>query len=480
MAKPSKQRPDLKAVPLLLSESVYLGIDVGKNKHVAGFLSKTLLERHGRFEACPSLLFENSREGFRRLVERLRELAPLEHYFILLERTGHYHRPLMQYLQDLDLPVYVIHVQSRPAGMLKTDKRDALMLANTLYNQLELGVQVPNKMQLVRRLVPPTQAAAQLKGLIRHRYELVRESTQRKNKLTAICDELVPELVRVVKDPNAWVALALREQFPTPQALATASLTVLQQIRGGARSLSDLKLLELQRLAAESIGVKDLIRQRGLVLEQGQLIKELRLLREHIDQLESEIIAIVEQAREGQILMSFPGFGPITAATIIAAIGSIHNFPSASALKAYFGWAPVVAQSGSTLDASYLTRGGTRTTKQIMFLAVMQVIRLRDNEWARLYERLVKARCPFDERTQSYTGKTRVIGRVAGQMIEAIYALLKRDAELLSHIPQGQEPPPPLLYDSEVHRRHRQGHYRPLKSTPPPNVITITHPSLSE
>lgn len=37
------------------------------------------------------------------------------------------------------IPVYVIHFQSRPAGMLKTDKRDALMLANTLYNQLELG-----------------------------------------------------------------------------------------------------------------------------------------------------------------------------------------------------------------------------------------------------------------------------------------------------------------------------------------------------
>jgi hypothetical protein len=140
----------------------------------------------------------------------------------------------------------------------------------------------------------------------------------------------------------------------------------------------------------------------------------------------------------------------------------------------------VVAQSGSTLDASYLTRGGTRTMKQIMFLAVLQIIRLRDNEWARLYERLVKARCPFDERTQSYTGKTRVIGRVAGQMIEAIYALLKRDAELLSRVPQGQEPPPPLLYDPEVHQRHRQGQYRPLKSTPPPNVITIAHLSSSE
>src|SRR6266849_3212473 len=125
MAKPSKLRPDLKAVPMLLSESVYLGIDIGKTKHVAGFLSKTLLERHERFEACPALVFENSREGFRRLIERLRELAPLEHCFILMERTGHYHRTLEQYLQELDITVYVMHVQSRPTGMLKTDKRDA-------------------------------------------------------------------------------------------------------------------------------------------------------------------------------------------------------------------------------------------------------------------------------------------------------------------------------------------------------------------
>ena len=304
---------------------------------------------------------------------------------------------------------------------------------------------------------------------------MIRESTQRKNKLTAICDELFPELTRVLKDPNALVALALREHFPTPHALATASLTTLQQLRGGARALSDTKLLELQRLAAQSIGVKGVARQRALVLEQGQLIKELRLLREHVEQLENEIVSIVEHAREGHILLSFPGIGPVMAATMIAAIGSIHNFPSASTLKSYFGWAPVVAQSGTTLDHVRLTRGGTRTMKQMLFLAVFQAIRLQDNEWAKLYERLVKAKCPYDERTQSYVGKKRVIGRVAGQMTEAIYALLKRDAELVSKVPPGQEVPPPLLYDPEVHRRHRQGQYRPLKSTPLPNIISILH-----
>src|SRR5713101_6195936 len=480
MAKRATQRADLKAVPLLLNESLYVGIDIGKGRHLAGFLSKTLLERHERFEACPALVFENAREGFRLLIERIRSLAPLEHIFVLMERTGHYHRTLEQYLQELDITVYVMHVQRRPAGMLKTDKRDALTLANQLYSQLELGVQVANKLQLIRRIVPPTEAAAQLKGLIRHRYELIRESTQRKNKLTAICDEVFPELTSVIKDPNAPVALALREQLPTPHALATASLTTLQQLRGAARSLSDAKLLELQRLAAHSIGAKDLARQRGLVLEQTPLIKELRLMREHVEQLETEIVRIVDQAREGQILLSFPGIGPVMAATLLAAVGSIHNFPSASALKSYFGWAPVVVQSGSILDHARLTRGGTRTMKQILFLAVFQAIRLQDNEWAKLYERLVKTRCPFDEKTQSRVGKKRVIGRVAGQMTEAIYALLKRDAELLAKVLPGQDPPPPMLYDPEVHQRHRQGHYRPLKPPPLPNTITVLHPLSSE
>ena len=118
--------------------------------------------------------------------------------------------------------------------------------------------------------------------------------------------------------------------------------------------------------------------------------------------------------------------------------------------------------------------------KQILFLVVFQAIRSQENEWGKLYERLVKARCPFNEKTQSYVGKKRVIGRIAGQMTEAIYALLKRDAELLSKVPPDQDPPPPLLYDPEVHRRHREGQYRPLKSTPLPNTITVLHPFPSQ
>jgi hypothetical protein len=78
MAPKEKPRPDLVPVPMLLNESLYVGIDIGKVRHVAGFVSTTLLERHQRFEVCPALVVENSREGFRTLIDRMRSYVPLE------------------------------------------------------------------------------------------------------------------------------------------------------------------------------------------------------------------------------------------------------------------------------------------------------------------------------------------------------------------------------------------------------------------
>ncbi len=114
--KPSS-RPDLVALPQLSHETLYVGVDVGKRAHVAGFLSSTLLTRHQRFEHCPALAFDNSREGFRSLLDRIQTYVPPTQVQALLEVTGHYHRALLQYLQEVDIPVYVIHVQKRQEGL---------------------------------------------------------------------------------------------------------------------------------------------------------------------------------------------------------------------------------------------------------------------------------------------------------------------------------------------------------------------------
>lgn len=460
--------PVLQPVPLLAQESIYVGIDVGKRKHVAGFVSPTLLARHQHFEGCPAFTFEQSREGFRALVERMRSLAPLEHVFVLVERTGHYHQALVQYLLDLDVSVYLMHVRERQAGLLKTDKRDALGLANQLYLQLELGAQLPDKRQLVRRAVPPSEAAAQLRRVIRRRYELAHDIVRHKNKLTAICDELFPEFTRVLRDPNLPGALLVRQRFPTPQAVATASLADLCACRRGTRP-SKAQFQALQEVARTSIGTRDLGQQHGLCLEQKHLIQTLQVLQEQLRELDAEIGRLTQASREGRILLSIPGIGPIQAATIIAAIGHIDNFSTAAALRAYFGWAPQVRQSGTTVDQARLGRSGTRTMKQAMFLIVGNAVQL-ECEWARIYARLVKKKCVYSERKQAYVGKVAVMGRIAGQMIGLIYMLLKRDADLQRHHGHWSPAaalPEPTLYDPAIHHAHCQGHYRSARPPAP-------------
>jgi transposase len=464
--------PPLHLVPQLGHETLYVGIDVGKLQHVAGFVSPSLLARYQRFESCPALTFAQSREGFRALADRIQMYVPLTQVYALLEVTGHYHKALVQYLHELDIPIYLMHVQKRQAGLLKSDKRDALGLANHLYNALEKGVQTADPLLAVRRLASPTEAAAQLQGMVQHRQELIAEQTQRKNKLTAICDELFPEFTQICKDPNLPSALALRQAFPTPTAVATASLNALAAARTGTHP-STAKLVALQRLAQQSIGTRDVARLRGLTFEQQQLIVELAVIHRHLEALEAEIAQVIAYSREGQILTSLPGVGPIHAATILATIGNIANFDRPAQLKAYCGWAPTVAQSGKTLDRARLTPRGARLLKQTLYLVVWQTLRYPDNEFARLYAHLVPRKCSYDERTRQFRGRGKVVGRIAGQLITVMFTLLKRDQERLT---SGEPAPDPELYDPEVHRRHRAGQYAPPARTKLGNVVQLPSP----
>jgi len=313
--------------------------------------------------------------------------------------------------------------------------------------------------------------------MVHHRTELIFESTRRQNKLIAFCDEIFPEFVQICKKPNLPSALAVREHFPTPAAIATARLSALQEVRIGHHP-SDDKLVELQKLASHSIGTKDPTRLRGLIFEQHQLIAELQLIHRHLEQLETEMAEIVQRSREGKILTSIPGIGVIPAATIIAMIGNIANFSRASQLKAYFGWAPALAQSGYTLDSARLSPRGTRQMKRMMYLVVWTAIKM-DCEWSRIYGRLVPIKCSYDERTRRYTGRGKIIGRIAGQIISVVFTLLKKDQEPLSKLPPGTEPPEPQLYDPEMHRQHRSGQYQPAhRGEKPHKLIQLPPQSL--
>lgn len=439
------------------SQRLYVGIDVAKASSLAGFVTQELLLKR-RFDRCPSLHFKNTRSGFEELIKAMCHFADdnLNDCVVLLEKTGHYHLALVQFLQEQGIEVYEVAPTERMGKGDKTDKLDALKLANAAYSQIEFGIQVLDESQRIRPALPLPETTAELRSLVRRRYELVHDATQRKNRLIAICDELFPEFVEVIKDPNGPSALNIRFKFPTPAQIASADIEDLYACRTRTRP-SNADLERLQALAKQTIGAKNPGRIAGLITEQRQLIDELRLLNEHREALEAEIARLIAGSREGQILLSLPAMAPLAAATIIAGIGNIANFEKASQLRSYSGWSPVRTQTGTTKDSAKLTRGGQRPLKQAMYFTVWQAIKT-DTEFKAVYDRLVQSRCQWDERLQRHVGKNKVVGRICGQYVGLIYTLLRQDYNLLANVKDGEAIPEPTLYSRELHRAHRTSH----------------------
>ncbi len=431
-------------------EHLYIGVDVGKTSHTIALYSPALLATNKRYEKCPTKSIPNTHTGFSDLLTLIKQYTDPVACHVLLERTGHYGFALEQYLAEHDITLYRIMAQKRYAAN-KNDKKDSQALGIMLYNQIELHTPIVNPHDRVRPLRAPLPEAQLLRGMVRHRAELVQERAQRENKMISISDELFPEMASFYSDMNSPSAITLRERFPTPESLCNASIDELCATRARYQPSRE-KLALLQQAARETIGLRDEHRRVALLMEQKQLIREWRLLTSHINELEEYITAIVQESRAGRILTSFVGVSPVQAATLLAHIGSIDNFESVASLRNYMGWAPRQSQTGTSFDRMYLDKGGNRLLKSTMYFITINAVKY-DPTWKALCERLVRRKCDFDERTGKYRGRKKVYGRVAGQIISLMFTLLKRDADLLRSWQGPGEPPEPTLYDPAIHAR---------------------------
>lgn len=436
----------------LRTERLYVGIDVGKENHVAAFYSAYLQRKYGHYTAIPTIPVANSRLDFERLVAQIQLHAPLDRCIVIMEKTGHYHLPLLQYFQEQGIEVYLVHVQKRPRKQ-KNDRRDAQGLANMGFTQVELGVQPDSPEQEIHRVRPISETAQSLRGLTEYRADLARQITRARNQLTAISDTLFPEFVLIFKDVNNPTARIFREKYPTPAAVAAASLDDLKACQIW-RYPGKAALERLQALAKQSIGIKEPGRIRAQVLQQSLLIRQLRTLEENEEAVRAEIATIVVETREGQILMSLGAFvGTLAAGEIIAAIGSIENFESAGKLKGYTGWNPIEDQSGKSRNGMVLSKGGNRMLRDTMFLVAMRAVK-DDTEWRKIYLRLVERQCPFDAKQGKRKGRMRPLSRIIGQIANMIYKFLREDFDLIAKTPPGTDALQPALYNRETHRSH--------------------------
>jgi len=109
-------------------------------------------------------------------------------------------------------------------------------------------------------------------------------------------------------------------------------------------------------------------------------VKSLLTHKETLSDIRAQINEWTTLSPDFQLLLSIPGVGEVTAATILGEIGDISNFNTAKQLVAYAGLDPSVYQSGSfRAKNTKISKRGTPYLRKALFQAVSAAVRKRPN-----------------------------------------------------------------------------------------------------
>jgi len=242
--------------------------------------------------------------------------------------------PLVDRLQARVERVVVAHasdVKLIASSLVKTDKRDALVLARLLAADLLPAIWIP------------PEPVRQLRSLISHRQQIRKQRQAALNRMRNLLKqwELQPP-TNAIDTPAArlwWEALTLN---PTQRLLVSQNLQLLKDL---ATMLADIER-ELARLSTASPW-------------QDQLA----------------------------FLIQLPGIGLLNAMTILSAIGDIARFPTPKHLVGYSGLGARVHQSGHTHHTGGITHRGRPELRTALVEAAWSAVNFNPH-WKPLFQPL--------------------------------------------------------------------------------------------
>jgi transposase len=209
----------------------------------------------------------------------------------------------------------------------------------------------------LRALAPDSDETKALRVLTRSREDLVGARVRLANELRAQLDAFWPGAARLFAEIDSPISLAFLERYPTPadaRGLGEKRLTAfLARSRySGRRSAGEL-LGRLREAPRGRVGDTEAAARRSVVLG---LVAALRPIVEQIRELTSQIADAVRAHPDGQVFL--PLFkdpkSTITAARLVAEIGDDRSrYPTAEALAADAGMAPVARESGKRKVAGF-------------------------------------------------------------------------------------------------------------------------------
>ena len=292
---------------------------------------------------------------------------------VILEATGHYQTPVVQYLDERGYLLIIINplisykAKSSSLRKVKTDVVDAYLLCELYYKE-ELEPYKKRGIQLLN-----------LRNLTRQHENITGIMIQTKLQFQAVLDQVFPEYRGVFGDLYSVVSLLLLQEFPSSEDILKASNeTISTKIKELCKSRSirwaNEKALKLKEAAARNPFEKTIYQSH--ILSLGMYIKIILQYKEHLSKLESEIDALAKEIEEYNIIKSIPGIGEKIAATIISEIGEIDRFNHPKKLVAFAGVDPSVFESGKfKATQNRITKRGSSRLRHALYMAVRCAIR---------------------------------------------------------------------------------------------------------
>jgi transposase len=225
----------------------------------------------------------------------------------------------------------------------KSDPGDALVLANILRTDMHAHRPLPADSELAQAITV----------LARAQQDAVWNRQQVANQVRSLLREYYPAALHAFQNkdggltrPDARVILTMA---PTP---AKAAKLTPAQLRAGLKRSGRTRAFDTEIERLRGIFRSEYARQLPAVEDAfgHQLLALLRQLDATClaaDDLAKAVEAAFREHADSEILLSFPGLGPLLGARVLAEIGDDRSrFTDARALKSYAGSAPITRASG--------------------------------------------------------------------------------------------------------------------------------------
>jgi transposase len=315
---------------------------------------------------------------------------------VAMESTGTYWIPIFNILEEQFAIILANPEEVKNRKGHKTDRNDAKHIADLLRHNH------------IRSSYIPPKPVRQLRDLTRRRVQLTQDATRERNRVQKLLEQSNVKIGNVLTDvfgvSGQEMILALLDGQSTPEQIAALA-------RGQAQHKLP-KLIE----ALQGHRMSDHCR---LVIRSS--LRHLGCLQEEVELLDEEILSRMRMPPFEQpfaLLQTVPGIGRLSAAAILAEIGTdLEPFPSAEQLASWAGLCPGSRESAGIQKGRQTTHGNPYLRKTLVQCA-WAAMRKQGSVFAARFRQLAPRR-----------GEKRAIVAVAHLMLTILYCMVKRGLE---------------------------------------------------